>query len=168
MQIFNRGKGNKPINKSDAKRIEQGKIISDLPLIPYNGKRVPLFQVISSTTCPVCGEHLQVNKLYDRYILSSWGVIQIPVTYWKCSCGEFYPDTIVGVTGSNNYSDELKEKEYYTRYGGKTSLANTRGIGELWIQGAKPRAPCPATLWRYDQIKGEISLEELRAEEINF
>jgi hypothetical protein len=170
MQTFKRGKGNKPINKSDAKRVEEGKIISGLPLIPYNGERVPLFQVRSPTRCPICGSHLNVNKLYDRYILSSYGVLQIPVTYWECpSCKDFYcSDQIVGVLGSNNYSDEVKDKEYYTRNGGKTSLWNAKGIGELWIRGEEPRAPCPATLWRYDQLKGRVALEELRNEEVNF
>jgi len=32
MQAFKIGKGNKPINKSDAKRVEESKIVSDLPL----------------------------------------------------------------------------------------------------------------------------------------
>jgi hypothetical protein len=45
MQAFKRGKENKPINKSNAKRVENGKLVSDLPLIPYNGERVPFFQV---------------------------------------------------------------------------------------------------------------------------
>ena len=162
MLAFKIGKGNKPINKSDVKRVEEGKIVSGLPLIPYDGKRVPLFQVRSPTWCPICGTLLNVNKNYDRYILSSQGVLQIPGTYWECPiCRKFYPDLIVGVLGSNNYSDELKDKEYYTRNGGKTSLWNTKGIGEIWIQGEEPRAPCPATLWSSDQLKGRVALEEL-------
>ena len=32
MQIFKEGKGNKAIDKTNAKRIENGKIILDLPL----------------------------------------------------------------------------------------------------------------------------------------
>jgi hypothetical protein len=75
MQTFKRGKGNKPINKSDVKRVEEGKIVSDLPLIPYDRKRVPLFQVRSPIWCLICGTHLNVNKNYDRYILSSYGVL---------------------------------------------------------------------------------------------
>jgi hypothetical protein len=92
------------------------------------------------------------------------------VTYWECpSCKNFYcSDQIVGVLGSNNYSDEAKDKEYYTRNMGKTSLWNAKGIGEIWIQGEEPRAPCPATLWRYDQLKGKVALEKLRTEEVNF
>ena len=168
MQIFKRGKGNRAINKSNAKQVKDGKIVSDLPLVPFNGERIPLFQVISPAMCFICGDHLRVNKYYYRYILSSYGVLRILVVYWKCSCGKFYSDIIVGVTGSNNYSDELKEKEYYTRYDGKSSLSNTRRIGEIWIRGEEPRAPCPTTLWRYDQIRGKIALEELRTEEISF
>jgi hypothetical protein len=170
MQVVKGGKGNRPINKSDAKRIEDGRIVEDLPLVPYKGKSVPLFQVISPDICPICGNALGVNKYYDRYILSSYGVLQIPVSYWKCaSCESFYcPDDIAGVTGSNNYSDEMKEKEYYTRYEGKTSLFNTERVGEIWIQGGEPRAPCPTTLWKYDQIMGRIALEKLQTEEIEF
>jgi len=169
MQTIKRGKGNRPINKSDAKRIEDGRIVEDLPLVPYKGKSVPLFQVISPDICPICGDVLGVNKYYDRYILTSYGVLQMPMSYWECaSCGEFYTDEIAGVTGSNNYSDELKEKEHYTRYEGKTSLWNAMKIGEHWILGGEPRAPCPTTLWRYDQVRGRIALERLQSEEVKF
>jgi len=34
MQVVKRGKGNRPINKSDAKRIEDSRV-EDLPLVPY-------------------------------------------------------------------------------------------------------------------------------------
>jgi len=170
MQITKSGKGNRPINKSEAKRIEDGRIVEDLPLVPYRGKRVSLFQVVSPVVCPICGSALTVNDHYDRYILSSYGVLRIPVTYWECpSCKSFYcPDEIVGVTGSNNYSDEIKKKEHYTRYEGKTSLFNTERIGEIWIPGKEPRAPCATTLWRYDQVKGRIALERLQTEEVGF
>ena len=40
MHAFKKGKGNRPINKSDAKQIEDGGLISDLSLIPFNGRRV--------------------------------------------------------------------------------------------------------------------------------
>ena len=85
--------------KPTQKRIENGKIILDLPLVPFNGKIVPLFQVkvISPTVGPE--ESLKVNDKYCRHILSSYGVLQIPVAYWKSSLKKFYSDTIV--TGSN-------------------------------------------------------------------
>ena len=66
MQIFKKGKGNKAIDKTNAKRIENGKIILDLPLVPFNGKIVPLFQVISPTVGP--GESL---KAYSEQLWSS-------------------------------------------------------------------------------------------------
>jgi len=97
MPIFKKGKGNKAIDKTNAKRIENGKIILDLPLVSFNGKMVLLFQVISSTVGPE--ESLKVNDKYYRHILSSHGVLQIPVAYWKSSLKKFYSDTIV--TGSN-------------------------------------------------------------------
>ena len=169
MPILRRGKGNRTINKSDAKQIEDGRIVSDLPLVPFKGRRVRLFQVESPHSCPRDGGKLRVNKHYNRFILTNYGPIRVPVISWECViCGEFYPDQIVGVTGSNNYSEELLEKEYYTRNNGKSSLWNTSTIGKIWIQGAEPRAPCPTTLWKYDQLKGEIALEELRDEKIEF
>ena len=63
MQIFKKGKGNKAIDKTNAKRIENGKIIIDLPLVPFNGKIVPLFQV--KVISPTVGseESLKVNVL---------------------------------------------------------------------------------------------------------
>jgi hypothetical protein len=62
------------------------------------------------------------------------------------------------------------EKQYYTRYKGKSSLWNARTIGEVWLEyhSREPRAPCPATLWKFDQLKGKIVLKKLRAEEIKF
>jgi hypothetical protein len=83
MQIFKKGKGNKAIDKTNAKRIENGKIVRDLPLVPFNGKIVPLFLVISPIVGPE--ESLKVNDNYCRHILSSYGVLQIPVAYWKSS-----------------------------------------------------------------------------------
>ena len=90
MQIFKKGKGNKAIDKTNAKRIENGKIILDLPLVPFNGKIVPLFQVkvIPPTVGPE--ESLKVNDNYCRHILSSYGVLQIPVAYWKSSLKNSY------------------------------------------------------------------------------
>jgi hypothetical protein len=54
------------------------------------------------------------------------------------------------------------------RNNGKSSLWNTSTLRKVWIQGTEPRAPSPTTLWKYDQLKGEIALEELRNEEIEF
>ena len=63
MPIFKKGKGNKAIDKTNAKRIENGKIILDLPLISFNGKMVLLFQV--KVISPTVGseESLKVNVL---------------------------------------------------------------------------------------------------------
>ena len=79
MHVFKKGKGNKAIDKTNAKRVENGKIVSDLPLVPFNGKIVPLFQVISPAVGS--GESLRVNRYHDRFIPSSYGVLQIPVAY---------------------------------------------------------------------------------------
>jgi len=58
--------------------------------------------VISPDICPICGGALGVNRYYDRYILSSYGVLQIPVSYREClSCESFYyPDEMAGVTAT--------------------------------------------------------------------
>ena len=102
MPILRRGKGNRPINKSDAKQIEDGRIVSDLPLVPFNGRRVRLFQVGSPHSCPRDGGKLRVNKHYNRSILTSYGPIRVPVASRECViCGEFYPDQLIGVTDYN-------------------------------------------------------------------
>ncbi|MFO8109638.1 MAG: transposase, partial [Thermoplasmata archaeon] len=166
-------KGNVRINKKEARRVENGKIVKDLPLINYNGDLLPLFKVISPSHCNECGSKLHINKSRKRYVLSSYETIEIPVNYWQCSndaCNTYYTDDIVGVTGSNNYSDEFLDKLFYTRYNSKTSLFNTRTAGEILTGdlGKKTRTACPSTLWKYDQEKGSISLEKLRNTDVNF
>ncbi|MFO7791465.1 MAG: hypothetical protein R6W73_00600 [Candidatus Saliniplasma sp.] len=166
-------KGNIRINKSEARRVEDGKIVKDLPLINYNGDLLPLFKVISPSHCKECGSKLHINKSRKRYVLSSYETIEIPVNYWQCSnedCDSYYTDDIVGVTGSKNYSDEYLDKLFHTRYNSKTSLFNTRKAGEILTGnlGEKTRTACPSTLWKYDQEKGSISLEKLRNTNVQF
>jgi hypothetical protein len=178
MTIFGKinriGKGNIPINTSLARRIENGQIVIDLPMDVYMGQRVPLFTIISPQKCSICGSNLHVHGHYTRHIISSYGIIERPVTYWICSnefCKRFYPDTIVGVIGSGNYSDEFLQKQKYVRYDGKCSLWNSRSVGEIYTIGSTDvngRAPCPTTLWKYEQKEGERSLDELRELEIQF
>jgi RNase P subunit RPR2 len=152
-------KGNIPINKSLAKEVENGKVVQVLPDIPINRVTLPLFTTIPSTRCSVCGSPLNPNKNYDRFIISSYGILICPVTYRICSkCGKHHTDTIVGVTGSANYSDEYKEKQNAVRYNGRCSLWNTRIVGEIFTEGLTDisgRAPCPTTLWAYEQKKGK-------------
>jgi RNase P subunit RPR2 len=120
------------INKSLAKEVENGKVIQVLPDIPINRVRLPLFTTILLTRCSVCGSPLNPNKNYDRFIISSYGIIRCPVTYRICSkCGKHHTDTIVGVTGSANYSDEYKEKQNAVRYNGRCSLWNTQN---RWVK----------------------------------
>lgn len=131
-------KGNQCINKSIAKEVEDGKIIQDLPEIEHNGIFYPLFSVIYPTHCSVCGSKLRPKQNYDRSILSSYGVIICPTTYWICSNGEckkHHTDTIIGITGSANYSDEFLEKQMHVRYGSHCSLWNTRTAGETFTEG---------------------------------
>jgi len=166
-------RGNVKINKKKARKVEDGKIVKDLPMVNYNGNLQPLFSVQSPTECKECRSKLNVNKSEERYIISSYGILEIPVNYWECSnekCDEYYPDDIVGVTGSNNYSDEYLDKLFNTRYKCKTSLFNTQRAGEILVgpQGENARAACPTTLWRYDQQRGKVSLKKLRNTEVQF
>ncbi|CAG0994624.1 hypothetical protein METP3_02869 [Methanosarcinales archaeon] len=104
-------KGNIAINKSIAKGIENGKIVQNLPEAQFGGRMVPLFTPISPVQCSLCGSPLKINEHYDRFIISSYGIIECPVIYWICSnpkCETHHSDTLIGVTGSANYSDELK------------------------------------------------------------
>jgi len=68
------------------------------------------------------GEHgLKPNKYYDRFAISSYGIIRCPVTYWICSnpdCKKHHHDQLIGITGSANYSDEYNEKTKCVRYDG--------------------------------------------------
>ena len=166
-------KGNVKINKKEARTVEDGKIVKDLPTVNYDGKLLPLFSVISPSRCEKCNSKLYKNKTRKRYILSSYGTIEILVNYWRCSndgCNSFYTDDIVGVTGSNNYSDEYLDKLFYTRYESKTSLFNTGRAAEILTGDIDEdnRAACPATLWKYEQKKGKISLSKLRQKDVPF
>jgi len=176
MTLLNRntskGKGNIPINKSLAKRIEDGKVVQDLPLVQINGGMVPLFTVLSPTNCPICGSCLKAHDSYTRYIISSYGIIECPTTYWYCKgCNFPANDVIVGVMGSANYSDEYLEKQKHVRYDAKCSLWNSRSVGEIYTSGQTDvtgRAPCPTTLWKYEQSEGAKSYEELHEVEVVF
>ena len=167
-------KGNQCINKSIAKEVEHGKIIQDIPETEHNGEMFPLFTVIPPTHCSVCGSKLRPNENYDRFIISSYGIIVCPTTYWICSnemCKKHHTDKIIGVTGSANYSDEFIEKQKCVRYGGHCSLWNTRIAGQIFTEGLTDdsgRAPCATTLWKYEQKQGRISSEELSNQKIDF
>jgi len=167
------GKGNISIDKVHAKRIENGKIVKELPLVSYLGALLSLFSVVSPCCCPKCGSKLNCNKSYNRYILSHYGVLEIPVTYWECSnreCNGHYADIIVGVDGSRNYCEEYLDIQYHTRYEGKCSLFNNRRVGEIYTEDGdyRGRAACPATLWKYEQNRGKVSLEELQSTDVPF
>ncbi|MCJ7772474.1 MAG: hypothetical protein MUP22_05000, partial [Desulfobacterales bacterium] len=44
-------------------------------------------------------------------------------------------------------------------------------VGEIFTEGLtgiSGRAPCPTTLWKYEQMRGKISAQELQEQEINF
>ncbi len=167
-------KGNIVINKSIAKGIENGKIVQSLPEVQTGGRMIPLFTPISPIKCFICESPLKINEHYDRFIISSYGIIEVPVIYWICSnpnCGKHHSDTIIGVTGSANYSDEYLQKQKCVRYEGGCSLWNTRTVGETFTEGLTDisgRAPCPATLWKYEQKQGKISAHQLLEQHIDF
>ena len=166
-------RGNKPFIHYPACTIEDGQIIKELPLVPYDDSHVHLFSVISPIRCTKCGQPLKLNSNYVRVIISTFEALKIPVTYWICSdkrCGKSHPDHIVGVTGGNNYSDEFKEKGHYTRYEGKCSLHNTGIVGQIFTNdtGHMGRSPCATTTWRYEQKMGALSLTKLRETDVGF
>ena len=128
---------------------------------------VSLFTPISPIQCSIYDSRLNINKHYDRFIISSYRVIEVPVTYWICSnpnCEKHHNDTIIGVTGSANYSDEYLQKQKCVRYDGRCSLWNTRTVGQTFTEGLTDisgRAPCPTTLWKSEQKLGKISAQQL-------
>lgn len=140
-------------------------------MVPYMNTYVPLFTVISPCQCKKCQAPLETNGYYDRYIISSYGILRILVKYQYCTdplCETFHSDHIVGVRGGANYSDEFLEKERHTRHIGKCSLSNTSIIGEIFTKDFtnQGRAPCATTIWKYDQKQGELALEELKETEV--
>jgi len=166
-------KGNKPIRCFPANTVENGRIIKDLPLVPYGDRLIPLFTVINPEKCDTCESKLKRNTTYIRIIVSSYDILAIPVTYWVCSnkkCGKSHPDRIIGVTGGNNYSDEYMEKMKYTRHKGKCSLHNTNSVGEIFTKdtGHMGRSPCATTIWLYEQEQGSLSLTQLRETNVVF
>ena len=167
-------KGNKFINKSHAKDVENGCIVQELTEIEYCGRMYSLFSSISPTHCIICGNTLNPNEHYDRSVISSYGIIRCPVTYWICSnpnCKKHHHDILIGVTGSANYSDEYIEKIKCVRYDGRCTLWNSCTTGEIFTKGLTDelgRAPCPTTLWKYEQKQGRISAHELTNQNIDF
>jgi hypothetical protein len=73
-------KGNQKINRTIAKVVVDGKIAQDLPVMFFNGRMIPLFTVIHPDKCIICGSSLKINAHYDRYIISSYGIILVPTT----------------------------------------------------------------------------------------
>jgi len=167
-------RGNKSINKSLAKDIENGHIVQELPEVEFEGWMYSLFTPIPPIHCIICGSPLKPNEHYDRFIISSYGIMRCPVTYWICSdpnCKKHYHDKLIGVTGSANYSDEYNEKMKCVRYNGRCTLWNSRITGEIFTEGltdTSGRAPCPTTLWKYEQKQGKISAQELTGQDIDF
>ena len=164
-------KGNTAIRHLPFVTIEDGKIIKDLPMVPYMDTYVPLFTVISPNQCKRCQAPLKNNEYYYRHIISSYGILRIQVKYQYCnnqSCKTFHSDHIIGVRDGANYSDEFLEKERHTRHLGKCSLSNTRIIGEIFTKDFtnQGKAPCSTTIWKYDQKQGTIALEELQEREV--
>jgi hypothetical protein len=167
-------KGNIIINKEIAKKIDSGRVVQEIPTILYNARMEHLFTPVSPTNCVICGSPLKFNENYTRYLITTYGIIECPVIYWICSnpgCGKHHVDTIVGVTGSANYSDEFIDKQIDVRYNGRCTHWNTNIVGKIYTEGltdTSGRAPCPTTLWKYEQRGGKISTQELTTQEINF
>lgn len=166
--------GNVAINREIAKEVRNGIVYQVLPEIEYVGQMYPLFSTVSPIKCQICANPLFGNQHYERIIITSYGNIIVPTTYWICrnpSCAKHHTDTIVGVTGSANYSDEYNEKMQSVRYNGRCTLWKSHTVGEIFTEGLTDisgRAPCPTTLWKYEQIRGKVSAQELQEQEINF
>lgn len=172
---FKKGKGNRKINRQLARKATNGWIIQRLPTMEVNGQQIPIGTPISPTECVHCGHHeLKHKEYYTRWLISSYGILQVETSYWKClnpQCKKPNRDLIVGVTGSANYTDEYNAKSNNTRYDGKASLHNTRAIGQIFTNGMTDdpgRAQCPTTLWKYDQFRGEIAYQALQTELVPF
>ena len=166
--------GNVAINREIAKEVRNGIVYQVLPEIEYVEQMHPLFSTVSPIKCQICNNPLFGNQHYERIIITSYGNIIVPTTYWICknpNCAKHHTDTIIGVTGSANYSDEYNEKMQSVRYNGRCTLWKSHTVGEIFTEGLTDisgRAPCPTTLWKYEQIRGKVSAQELQEQEINF
>ena len=122
--------------------MENGNIVQTLPQIPFERRMCPLFTPISPIRCSGCGNLIKPNENYDQFIISSYSIIKCPITRLGFArdpkCRKHHADTILGVTGSGNYSDEYLEKQKYVRYNGQCSLWNSR-IGMCLAEAKKPR-----------------------------
>ena len=101
-------KGNQFINKSLSKDIENGHIIQELSKVEFERRMYSLFKPISPTYCIICGSPLKSNEYYNRFAISSYGIIRCPVTYWVCS----NPILLVGITIAISIHD--KKRSYNT------------------------------------------------------
>lgn len=143
-------------------------------LVLKHSSKIYLQLVFYRYVCERQRSKLRPNENYDRFIISSCGIIVCPTTYCICSnemCKKHHTDKIIGVTGSANYNDEFIEKQKCVRYGSHCSLWNTRIAGEIFTEGLTDdsgRAPCATTLWKYEQAQGRISCEELSNQKIDF
>ncbi|AAM05483.1 transposase [Methanosarcina acetivorans] len=166
------GKGNIAIDKSMIKTIVDGKIIIPLPKVLVENRYYPMFSIFSPTQCDSCGSKLHVNSHHTRFIISRYGTISLNVTYWLCpTCKKHYHDQVIGVQGSANYSSEYYDTQINVRYDGRCSLHNSRRIGETYTEGVINvcgRAPCPTSLWLYEQKLAKLSKQELLNQGVSF
>jgi len=157
------GKGNIAIDKSMIKTVVDGKIIIPLPNVLVENRYYPMFSIFSPTQCDICGSKLHINSHHTRFLLSRYGTISLNVTYWLCpTCKKHYHDQVIGVQGSANCSSE-----YYDT----CSLHNSRRIGETYTEGVINvcgRAPCPTSLWLYEQKQAKLSKQELLNQGVSF
>ena len=112
-------RGNVAINRERAKEVKDGIVYQVLPEIEHEGQMCPSFTTVSPTKCQICGNTLFGNQYYERIIITSYGNIIVRTTYWICTnpdCAKHHTDTILGVTGSANYSDEYNEKMQSVRH----------------------------------------------------
>src|SRR4030042_1428122 len=117
-------KGNVPINKNLAKKIENGRLFHEIPLVLSGGRLLPLFSPVNPTNCKWCNSPLKFN-----------------------------------------------DKQFFVRNNGRCTLWNTNTVGKIFTAGltdVSGRAPCPTTLWKYEQRGGQISAQELKTQEVDF
>lgn len=113
---------NVTINREIAKEVQDGIFYQVLPEIEHEGQMLPSFTTVSPHKCSICSSALSANQYYDRVIITTFGNLIVPTTYWICTnpnCAKHHTDTIIGVTGSANYSDEYNEKMLSVRYNGR-------------------------------------------------
>jgi hypothetical protein len=115
--------------------------------------------------------NIAINKGIAKKIDSGRVIQEIPTILYSGRMEHLF--TPVSPTNCIICGSPLKfnDKQIEVRYNGRCSHWNANIVGKIYTEGLTDtfgRAPCPTTLWKYEQRGGKITTQELTTQEINF